>query len=223
MNISEHIQAGIASALSEVFDLSVDAESIIVQPTRKEFEGDYTAVIFPFVKQLRKSPDQIGEALGDHLVNKDPNVEGYNVVKGFLNMSLSEGFWQRLLRDMSNNDKWSVYQPQKGRVLVEFSSPNTNKPLHLGHIRNILLGWSMSRILAAVGNEVKRVQIVNDRGIAICKSMLAWQLFGEGRTPESEGVKADHFVGDWYVRFEKEFSNEYRAWQETPEAKALVA
>lgn len=223
MNISEHIQAGVAAALNKLYELNVEPESIIVQPTRKEFEGDYTAVLFPFVKQLRQSPDELGNTIGEFLKQNDENVDDFSVAKGFLNMKLSNRFWANLLSDISMDDAWFETHPQGGHVLVEFSSPNTNKPLHLGHIRNILLGWSMSRILEAVGNDVKRVQIVNDRGIAICKSMLAWKLFGEGQTPESANVKADHFVGNWYVRFEQEFQKEYAEWQGTDIAASLLA
>ena len=222
MDIFEHIQAAVAAAVKRSFDADIEASRILVQPTRKEFEGDYTAVIFPLVKQLRQAPEALGNAIGEDLVANDPDIAGFSVVKGFLNLSLSDTYWGNVLKRISTTSDWWKCPPQGGKAMVEFSSPNTNKPLHLGHIRNILLGWSMSRILEAVGVDVVKVQIVNDRGIAICKSMLAWQKFANGETPESAGVKSDHFVGQWYVRFDKELGIEYEKWQETDTAKDLA-
>lgn len=223
MKISGHLQHAVADAIQTLFGESIDPDTVIVQPTRKEFEGDYTVVIFPFVKKLRKSPADLGQVLGEYLVSSDESVSTFTVVQGFLNLSLSDTYWLNLLVSLGKSNDWWKPTQRSGRALVEFSSPNTNKPLHLGHIRNILLGWSMSRILEQLGHEVIKVQIVNDRGIAICKSMLAWKLFGEGKTPSDTGIKADHYVGQWYVRFDQELGKEYAAWQETKEAEGIAA
>ncbi len=196
-------------------------EDIPLTPTRKEFSGDYTLVTFPLTRAAKKAPDQIAEELGDALVAEAGTlVAGYNVIKGFLNIEIHSAIWVAYLEAQSN-ESLPAFPRLDERVLVEYASPNTNKPLHLGHIRNILLGWSMSQILDRVGYDVVRVQVVNDRGIAICKSMLAWQKFGEGVTPESSGIKGDHLVGDYYVRFEEVFKEEYATWQSTAPAEAL--
>ncbi len=223
MKISGHLQQAVTRAIQSLFDQTIDPDSVIVQPTRKEFEGDYTVVIFPYVKMLRKSPVEVGDALGTFLVESEDSVSKFSVVQGFLNLSLSDKYWLDVLESLEASPDWWKPTQRSGRALVEFSSPNTNKPLHLGHIRNILLGWSMSKILEQLGHDVIKVQIVNDRGIAICKSMLAWKLFGEGQTPAEAGIKSDHYVGKWYVRFDKELGEEYKAWQESDEAKALAA
>jgi arginyl-tRNA synthetase len=215
MSIFNELQSTVSSAMQDVFSVEVKPSSILVQPTLKEFKGDYTIVTFPFVKQLRKSPELVGQMLGEYLLENDENIAGFNVVKGFLNLSLSNGYWLDQLYKMTSESAWWKQPSQSGKVILEFSSPNTNKPLHLGHIRNILLGWSMSRILEAVGKEVVRVQIINDRGIAICKSMLSWQLYSGRISPGEAGIKSDHFVGQWYVRFETEFSAEYLEWQQS--------
>lgn len=215
MSITAHIQAGIAKAVNTLYGADVSAESVAIGPTRKEFEGDYTVVVFPYTKAARKKPDQIGEELGAFLLQEVEEVEAFNVIKGFLNLVVSDRYWTAFLQGMYQDEGYGR-QPRNGqKVMVEFSSPNTNKPLHLGHIRNILLGWSSSQILDAAGYEVVKVQVVNDRGIAICKSMLAWQAYGEGATPESTGQKGDHFVGSFYVLFEQKFREEYKAWQAT--------
>ena len=213
MNIIEIIQKGVIEGIKALYGADITASQVTMNSTRKEFEGDYTVVAFPFARAARKKPDQIAEELGEYLVREVEQIERYNVIKGFLNLSLSNAFWRAFLADIYQDEAYGR-QPAKGqKVMVEFSSPNTNKPLHLGHIRNILLGWSTSRILEAAGYEVVRVQIVNDRGIAICKSMLAWQKYGQGSSPESAGEKGDHFVGDYYVLFEKKFREEYKEWQ----------
>ena len=221
MNIIELIQGGIQKALMALYEAEIPHSKIIVNSTRKEFEGDYTVVTFPFAKAARKKPDAIAEELGEYLVKEMKEIDGYNVIKGFLNLVVSESFWIDFLQEAFKTPDFGQHQANGKKVLVEFSSPNTNKPLHLGHIRNILLGWSTSKILEAAGYEVARVQIVNDRGIAICKSMLAWQQFGEGTTPESTNTKGDHFVGKYYVLFEKKFKAEYKAWQATPDGTSL--
>lgn len=187
----------------------IAASQIQIQKTRREFDGDFTLVVFPFVKQLRKSPEQIGNELGELICKSMPEVVTFNVIKGFLNLSLSVDFWTCFLKQASlKSDFGTTNTGLNKRVVLEFSSPNTNKPLHLGHIRNNLLGWSVSEILKANRYDVVRVNLVNDRGIHICKSMLAWQKFGNGETPETSGLKGDHLVGKYYVVFDKEYKAE---------------
>ncbi|MFO7999281.1 MAG: arginine--tRNA ligase [Bacteroidales bacterium] len=203
----------IAEAVSEIiFQESgqhVTLENIDLQRTRKEFEGDFTLVVFPFVKIIRKSPEQCADFLGQALAARLGEIASYHVIKGFLNLTLDPAFWLEFLRSQMNNATFGV-QPvsDRSQVVVEFSSPNTNKPLHLGHIRNNLLGYSVARILEAAGQKVTKVNLVNDRGIHICKSMLAYMKFGKGETPETAGKKGDKLVGDYYVRFEKELQAE---------------
>jgi len=215
------LQNAVADAVSALYQAPTEAVKVQINTTPAEFTGDYSVVIFPFVKIAKKTPDAAAQQIGQYLLEHVSDIQGFNVVKGFLNLEIFAGYWLRFLTDVASNPQFGR-QPSNGRkVMVEYSSPNTNKPLHLGHIRNILLGWSCANILEAVGYEVVKVQIVNDRGVAICKSMLAWQLYGEGRTPESEGIKSDHFVGDYYLLFEHKSRAEYEAWQQTAEAKAL--
>nr|MDQ3018208.1 arginine--tRNA ligase [Bacteroidota bacterium] len=210
-----------SQGIKALYDMDVDPADILITPTKKEHKGDYTIVTFSFAKTLRQAPPQIAAALGEYISTHFDKVDQIEVIQGFLNLSLSGPYWNSVLEYMHDNkDFWKPVQ-EKEQVLVEFSSPNTNKPLHLGHIRNILLGWSTAKILTACGHDVKRVQIVNDRGIAICKSMLAWMKYSNGITPEEAGLKSDHFVGDWYVRFEIEFTREYTEWQTTKEAQTL--
>lgn len=180
------------------------------QPTRKEFEGDLTLVVFPYLGASRKKPEATAQEIGELLSAQMPDIATFNVVKGFLNIVLSDAYWLGRLRDTAQS--YSVEKPQK--ILVEYSSPNTNKPLHLGHIRNILLGFSVARILGEVGHSVTKTQIINDRGIHICKSMLAWQKFGAGETPESTGMKGDHLVGKYYVIFDKAYKKELAELQQ---------
>lgn len=215
MDIVADIEDKVVEAVKALYDLELTPDQVNLSPTRKEFTGDYTLVVFPFTKAARKAPPQIGEELGGYLVDHLDQVVGYNVIKGFLNLELDNEFWKNFLLEIADRKKYGHATAKGEKVLVEFSSPNTNKPLHLGHIRNILLGWSTSRILEAAGYEVVKVQIVNDRGIAVCKSMLAWQKFSGGETPESSGMKSDHFVGKYYVLFEEKFQEEYRDWQKS--------
>ncbi|MFM9951352.1 MAG: arginine--tRNA ligase [Saprospiraceae bacterium] len=223
MNITNIIQQGVIEAVQELYGAMVSSDTVQITATRKDFEGDYTVVTFPFTKLSGKKPEEIAAELGDFLVERIPHVAGYNIVKGFLNLVISDTFWLDFLHAIYENENYGS-QPLNGeKALVEFSSPNTNKPLHLGHIRNILLGWSTYKILEASGCEVTRVQIVNDRGIAICKSMLTWQKYAEGATPESTGIKSDHFVGRWYVLFEQKFQEEYKAWQAGEGADVFAA
>ncbi len=211
----ESIQSKFSEAILFLFDISMSQDEIVFNETRKEFAGDYTFVIFPLVKSLKKSPKEIGDLLGQWMKANEKSFKDYEIVQGFLNFTLQDDFWATLLVRINKTDRLGYQQANGKKVMVEFSSPNTNKPLHLGHIRNILLGWSCSKILEANGFEVIRTQVINDRGIAICKSMLAWQKFGEGKTPETTGIKGDHFVGDYYVLFEKAFVEEYEKFQLT--------
>lgn len=176
-------------AVNDRFNVMIPIDQIIINETRKEFEGDFTIVLFPFVKLFGKPIEEIGQILGQKLVDDQHFVQGFNVVKGFLNITLSDSFWLDVMDELTENPVIEKSKLKKGKVLVEFASPNTNKPLHLGHIRNILLGWSMSKIYEANGYDVIKTQVINDRGIAICKSMYAWKSWGNGATPESLQVK----------------------------------
>jgi len=216
--IIEDIKVACANALVDLYDMNFELDKINISETRKGMDGDYTVVVFPFTKAVGKKPEELGEALGAKIVESHPHIASYNVIKGFLNLSISDSYWLSVLDTIAKDQDFGRNPNKEETVVVEFSSPNTNKPLHLGHIRNILLGWSVSKILDADGYDVKKVQIVNDRGIAICRSMLAWQKYGDGETPESTGMKGDHFVGKYYVKFASEFGREYQAWQLTPEA-----
>lgn len=196
-------------ALKEVFSIHSDGNDITLQKTRKEFEGDYTLVTFPYIKAAGKSPEQVGEALGKYLVENNLAISAYNVVKGFLNISLSDQFWIHYLNQIINEGNFGFKNESSGKtIMLEYSSPNTNKPLHLGHIRNNLLGFSVAEILKTQGHKVIKANLVNDRGVHICKSMLAWKKFGNGETPESTGMKGDHLVGKYYVEFDKAFKKE---------------
>ncbi len=223
MNILAQIAADVATGVQTLYGQETPAEKVALSPTRKEFEGDYTVVVFPYTKAAKKKPVDIGEDLGKYLITNSTNIVAYNVINGFLNLSIAPSYWTNLLEEIAVNENYGK-KPANGRkIMVEYSSPNTNKPLHLGHIRNILLGWSSAKIYEAAGYEVIKVQIVNDRGIAICRSMLAWERFGNGETPESSGIKGDHFVGKYYVKFNTEFVKEYEEWQHTEEAKSVYA
>lgn len=221
MNIVSTLQNAVAQAVTHLYGEATEPGKVLVNPTPPDFTGDYSVVIFPFVKVAKKSPDAAAAEIGEYLSKNIPEIKGHNVVKGFLNLEISEAYWQGFLQSVVQDKAYGRLPKNGKKVMVEYSSPNTNKPLHLGHIRNILLGWSCSNILESVGYEVVKTQIINDRGVAICKSMLSWLKFGEGKTPESTGIKSDHFVGDWYVMFEQKSKAEYEAWQQTPEAKAL--
>lgn len=200
-----------ANAIHKLWETEVDPSAVQVQITRKEFEGDYTVVVFPFVKTSRQAPEATGAAMGEWIVANVPEISAFNCVKGFLNLSLSNEYWNSVLSEMVQTPDFGQL-PDTGRtVMVEFSSPNTNKPLHLGHIRNNLLGWSVSRLLEANGHRVIKANLVNDRGIHICKSMLAWLKTCNGATPESLGVKGDHLVGDCYVKFNDLYKAEVEA------------
>ena len=200
----------ITDAVKELFKADIPANQINFQTTRKEFDGDVTLVVFPMVRLAKKSPEQTADDIGSYLVQHVDSVENYNVVKGFLNMVISQSFWlNAYAKAFQTKDYGRVSTGNDSPLtVVEYCSPNTNKPLHLGHIRNNLLGYSVAEIIKASGKRVKKVQIINDRGIHICKSMLAWKKFGAGETPESTGIKGDHLVGKYYVRFDKEYKKE---------------
>ena len=216
MSIDSIIAQAVSKAVKELYGIDTPAESIVPQATRKEFEGNLTVVVFPWVKAARKAPDAVGQEIGSWLEANEEAVEKFNVVKGFLNITVAPKFWNSVLTHIADTPNYGLKAADENSplVMVEYSSPNTNKPLHLGHIRNNLLGFSLSEILKACGNRVVKTNIVNDRGIHICKSMLAWQKWGEGVTPESSGKKGDHLIGDFYVLFDKHYKAEVKALEE---------
>ncbi len=233
MMIEQQIVGGVVAAVSELYGQTVAENQVQLQKTRSEFEGNLTVVTFPFVRMARKSPEQVGEDIGQWLVaHRSEAVGGFNVVKGFLNLVVAPQAWLQLLADIDHDENWGYKAPLSspegdtnvqnkgneapsgavggGLCMIEYSSPNTNKPLHLGHVRNNLLGWSLAKIMEANGWKVVKTNIVNDRGIHICKSMLAWQKWGNGETPESSGKKGDHLIGDYYVLFDKHYREEIK-------------
>ncbi len=212
MNLEHTIQQLVEQALQQLYGLEIGQNPLQVQKTRKEFEGDMTVVLFPFIKLLRKSPEQIGKEIGDNLLKSSSVIEAYNVVKGYLNLKISVPYWlERLNEIFLQKDFWKVKLKENADLMmIEYSSPNTNKPLHLGHVRNNLLGWSIAQIQEANGWKVVKTNLVNDRGIHICKSMLAWKLFGNGETPQSSGLKGDHLVGKYYVLFDQAYKQQVR-------------
>lgn len=216
MNIELLIKQDVCKALKSLYDADIDSDSVQIQMTRKEFEGDLTVVVFPYTKLSKKGPDQTGSDLGEFLINNVDEVSKYNVVKGFLNLVISTSYWVNVLKSVSNDGNFGIKIADQNSPLamVEYSSPNTNKPLHLGHIRNNLLGFSISEILKANGKKVVKTNIVNDRGIHICKSMYAWVKEGKNETPESTGLKGDHLVGAYYVKFDKIYKKEVAALME---------
>ena len=221
MNITDLIQNGVIAGVRALYNEAITADKATMNITRKEFVGDYTVVTFPFTRIAKKKPEAIASELGEYLVENVAEIKAFNVVKGFLNLSISNSFWKDFLLQATDNEDFGKQSSNGRRVMVEFCSPNTNKPLHLGHIRNILLGWSATKLYEAAGYEVIKVQVINDRGIAICKSMLAWEKFAEGATPESVGKKSDHFVGDYYVLFEKKFQEEYKTWRQSEDGQKI--
>jgi arginyl-tRNA synthetase len=208
MTLHHTLTTHIQKAVLELFNISI--EKVEFQATRKEFEGDITMVVFPLVKALKGNPVEIGNQIGNYLVANVNEVSKFNVVGGFLNIVISDAFYVEFFNSIKNNETFGFVTPKEGEkaVMVEYSSPNTNKPLHLGHIRNNLLGYSVAEIIKASGKKVYKTQIINDRGIHICKSMLAWQKFGNGQTPESKGLKGDKLVGNFYVEFDKQYKKE---------------
>ncbi|MDR2233823.1 MAG: arginine--tRNA ligase [Tannerella sp.] len=221
MTIEKSIIQSVEFALVKLYGVQVDCEQLQLQKTKKEFEGHLTLVVFPFLRISRKSPEQTAQDIGEFLLKHDPNVAKFNVVKGFLNLTVSAQSWVEVLNDIHNTGHYG-FRPVTERsrlVMIEYSSPNTNKPLHLGHIRNNLLGFSLSEIMKANGYKVVRTNIVNDRGIHICKSMLACQKWGNGITPDSSGMKGDHLVGEFYVMFDKNYKEELKALESKGLAK----
>ena len=212
MNIEALISKAAGEAVKALYGMDATDKMLQLQKTRSEFEGNLTLVVFPFVKAARKSPEQTANEIGQYLVEHCQAVEKYNVVKGFLNLSIGDGAWLSLLKAIDEDEHFGTKQATNDSklVMIEYSSPNTNKPLHLGHVRNNLLGWSLAQIMEANGYRVVKTNIVNDRGIHICKSMLAWLKYGNGETPESSGKKGDHLIGDYYVAFDKHYREEVK-------------
>jgi len=221
MKLMSNILDDVAFLIKDKSGNEISGKDLMINATRKEFEGDFTLLVFPLIRYFKRSPEDTAALIGDYLVSENKLVKSYNVIKGFLNLEMEESFWNQGLESIHQDPKFGRAESKNQKVLVEYSSPNTNKPLHLGHIRNILLGWSVSSILEAAGYEVVRTQVINDRGIAVCKSMLAWQKFGQGETPESSGIKGDHLVGKYYVEFDQKFREEYLKWQESEKALAV--
>ena len=225
MQIEQQIQQAAQAAVKALYGQEVPEKMVQLQKTRSEFEGSLTLVVFPFVKMARKSPEQTGAEIGEYLVQNCPAISKYNVVKGFLNLSIADAAWSQLLQDIDADPHYGEKAVHEGSplVMIEYSSPNTNKPLHLGHVRNNLLGWSLAQIMQANGYKVVKTNIVNDRGIHICKSMLAWLKWGNGETPESSGKKGDHLIGDYYVAFDKHYREEVKALAEKLALSGLPA
>ena len=212
MNIELQIITSAQEAVSSLYGQQVPEKMVQLQKTRSEFEGNLTLVVFPFLKISKKNPEQTAQEIGQYLADHCEAVAGYNVVKGFLNLVIAPAAWLALLNDINANEHYGERQANENSplVMIEYSSPNTNKPLHLGHVRNNLLGWSLAQIMQANGNRVVKTNIVNDRGIHICKSMLAWLKYGNGETPETSGKKGDHLIGDYYVAFDKHYREEVK-------------
>ena len=212
MEILNKIESTAIEAVKSLYGFEASEQMVQLQKTRSEFEGSVTLVVFPFVKAARKRPEDVAQEIGEYLVSHSGVVEKYNVVKGFLNLTIASEAWQELLRQMDSDAHYGEKAAGEDSplVMIEYSSPNTNKPLHLGHVRNNLLGWSLARIMEANGNKVVKTNIVNDRGIHICKSMLAWLRWGNGETPETSGKKGDHLIGDYYVLFDKHYREEIK-------------
>lgn len=209
MSIVPEIKVKVAAVLKELYGIEITETELTINSTKPEFEGDYTLVLFSFVKSLKKSLEQLGNEIGDALVKAHPALfTGYNVIKGFLNLTIADSYWISFLQSNYNQRRFGSKPSNGQKVMVEYSSPNTNKPLHLGHLRNNFLGWSVAKILEESGYEIIKSCIVNDRGIHICKSMIAWQKFANGATPQSTGVKGDHFVGEYYVKFNDAYKAE---------------
>lgn len=216
MNIEQKIQQAAMAAVKALYGMDADEKMVQLQKTRSEFEGNLTLVVFPFVKTARKAPAVVAQEIGEYLVTESGVVSSYNVVNGFLNLCIADAAWTQLLSDIEGDEHYGEKTAGEDSplVMIEYSSPNTNKPLHLGHVRNNLLGWSLAQIMQANGNKVVKTNIVNDRGIHICKSMLAWLKWGNGETPETSGKKGDHLIGDYYVAFDKHYREEVKALKE---------
>ena len=221
MNIEHFLAETISYQVNQLFDLNTLPEDILIQKTKKEFVGDYTLVTFPFIKASKLSPEKTGEVIGEAILSANPSIANFNIVKGFLNISFVNSFWLSEFKSISNTINYGIKPALSSgkQIMLEYSSPNTNKPLHLGHIRNNLLGYSVATILKTQGHQVIKVNIINDRGIHICKSMLAWQLYGHGETPQSSGLKGDHLVGKYYVEFDKAYKKEIQVLVDSGKTK----
>ena len=208
--IEQKLVQSIVEAIQALYGTAVEPAQVQLQKTKKEFEGHLTLVVFPFLRTSRKGPEQTAQEIGEYLAAHEPMVQAFNVIKGFLNITIAASAWVELLSTIDADARYGLQTPTENSplVMIEYSSPNTNKPLHLGHVRNNLLGYALANIMEANGNRVVKTNIVNDRGIHICKSMLAWQKYGEGETPESSGKKGDHLIGDYYVAFDKHYKAE---------------
>lgn len=212
MKIENKLTTAIIEGIKQLYGQEVPEKMVQLQKTKKEFEGHLTLVVFPFLKMSKKSPEQTAQEIGEYLKQNEPAIAGFNVIKGFLNLTIASDVWVELLNTIHKDEKWGIKEATEDSplVMIEYSSPNTNKPLHLGHVRNNLLGNALANVMAANGNKVVKTNIVNDRGIHICKSMLAWQKYGNGETPESSGKKGDHLIGDYYVAFDKHYKAEVK-------------
>ena len=208
MTLSQILTPQIQKAVQALFDVTL--EKVEFQVTRREFEGDITMVIFPLLKVIKSNPAELGSKIGQYLVDNTSEVQAFNVVSGFLNIVIADAYYLDFFGKIKNNEQYGFVTPKEGEkaIMVEYSSPNTNKPLHLGHVRNNLLGFAVAEILKASGKKVYKTQIINDRGIHICKSMIAWQKFGQDQTPETTGLKGDKLVGNFYVTFDKEYKSQ---------------
>lgn len=211
MRIVEQIKLEVQNSITKLYNQTPSIEMLTINDTKPEFEGDYTLVTFALSKLLGKKPDDIAHEIGADLMNQNNLFENYNVIKGFLNLVVKDTWFSEFLKAHWQENNFNVHNPNQKKVMVEYSSPNTNKPLHFGHLRNIFLGDSLSKILSSTSNEVIKANLINDRGIHICKSMVAWQLFGKGATPQNTGIKGDHLVGDYYVKFNDEYKSEINA------------
>ena len=224
MTFQQNLENHIKAAVTEIYGATL--EQVELQPTRKDFEGDITAVIFPMLRVFKGNPVQIGQSIGEYLVENVTEIERFNVVQGFLNIVLSDSYYLNFFNSISDFSSFGKVPQGEQALMVEYSSPNTNKPLHLGHVRNVLLGYSVSEIERAAGKKVYKTQIINDRGIHICKSMIAWEKFGNGETPESTNLKGDKLVGNYYVRFDQEYKKQIQALKEegkTEEEAKMIA
>ena len=210
MNIENKIAESVINGLKALYGQEVPATQVQLQKTKKEFEGHLTLVVFPFLKLSKKKPEETAQEIGEYLLANDSSISAFNVIKGFLNLTIASSCWIELLNSIHAEKQYGIIPANENSplVMIEYSSPNTNKPLHLGHVRNNLLGHALANIMMANGNKVVKTNIVNDRGIHICKSMLAWKKYGNGETPESSGKKGDHLVGDYYVSFDKHYKAE---------------
>ena len=224
MKIEDKLTESVLKGVKELYGVEVPAKMVQLQKTKKEFEGHLTLVVFPFLKASKKGPEQTAQEIGEYLRRNEPAIASFNVIKGFLNLTIASPVWIGMLDRIDADAQWGIRKADENAplVMIEYSSPNTNKPLHLGHMRNNLLGNALANVMAANGNKVVKTNIVNDRGIHICKSMLAWLKYGNGETPESSGKKGDHLIGDYYVAFDKHYKAEVKELQARYEAEGLT-